>query len=87
MSVEERTAALARVRAFRLATWVVIVPTLSFFSVSVVAGAVTFKGKPDYAGTFSQAKSLDVRTELSQVSSKVVQASNKLREPFTSPRS
>lgn len=45
----QRTAAAARrVRAFRLATWLLIVPTLSLFSFSIVAGA-TVKGKPNYA--------------------------------------
>jgi hypothetical protein len=44
----QRTAASRRVRAFRLATWLLIVPTLSAFSFSVVAGA-GLKAKPDYA--------------------------------------
>ena len=58
MSVEDarfaaaqRTAAASRrVRAFRVATWLLIVPLLSFFSFSVVAGARGLNGKPDYAG-------------------------------------
>jgi hypothetical protein len=36
-----------------LATWMFIVPLLSFFSFSVVAGARTFN-KPDYAGAVKQ---------------------------------
>jgi hypothetical protein len=36
-----------------LATWMFIVPMLSFFSFSVVAGARTFD-KPDYAGAIKQ---------------------------------
>jgi hypothetical protein len=52
----QRTVALARASARarrnplkRLASWALIVPTLSLFSFSVVAGAQTV-GKPDYAG-------------------------------------
>jgi hypothetical protein len=47
----QRTAAASRrVRAFRLASWLLIVPTLSFFSFSVVGGARGLESKPDYAG-------------------------------------
>ena len=56
MSVETRrfaaaqrtAAASSRVRAFRLASWFLIVPTLALFSFSVVAGATGFGSKPDY---------------------------------------
>jgi hypothetical protein len=54
MSVEERTAASRRVRAFRLATWLLILPTLSFFSFTAVAGARGVESKPDYAGAVSR---------------------------------
>jgi hypothetical protein len=37
------------VRAFRLASWFLIVPTLSLFSFSVVANASGFGAKPRYA--------------------------------------
>jgi hypothetical protein len=60
IAAAQRTVALARasVRARRrswrrLASWLVIVPTLSLFSFSVVAGAQTV-GKPDYAGAAKQ---------------------------------
>jgi hypothetical protein len=56
----QRTVAIARASARsrrrpwrRLASWVVIVPTLSLFSFSVIAGAQTV-GKPDYAGAAKQ---------------------------------
>ena len=57
MSVEDarfaaaqRTAAASRrVRAFRVATWLLIVPLLSLFSFSVVAGARGLNGKREYA--------------------------------------
>jgi hypothetical protein len=56
----QRTVALARASARarrnsrkRLASWALIVPTLSLFSFSVVAGAQTV-GKPDYAGAAKQ---------------------------------
>jgi hypothetical protein len=51
MSVEDpRTAAAARVvRAFRLSSWLLILPTLSFLSFSAVASARGPEGKPDYA--------------------------------------
>jgi hypothetical protein len=72
MSVEDprhaaaqRTAAASRrVRAFRLATWLLIVPALSFFSFSVVAGARGLESKPDYAGAVRQAKSLDLASAI-----------------------
>ena len=45
----QRTAAAShRMRAFRLASWFLIVPTLALFSFSVVAGATGFGSKPDY---------------------------------------
>jgi hypothetical protein len=40
-------------RAFRLASWLLIVPILSLFSFSVVAGARGFGARPDYAGAAS----------------------------------
>ena len=46
----QRTAAASpRTRGFRLATWILIVPMLSLFSFSVVAGARGLNGKPNYA--------------------------------------
>jgi len=46
----QRTAAdRPRARLWRLASWLLIVPTLSLFSFSVVAGATGFGSKPDYA--------------------------------------
>lgn len=49
-----RASARSRRRPWRrLASWIVIVPTLSLFSFSVVAGAQTV-GKPDYAGAAKQ---------------------------------
>jgi hypothetical protein len=54
LAAAQRTAAASRrVRAFRLASWVLIVPTLSFFSFSVVANASGFNAKPDYASAVS----------------------------------
>jgi hypothetical protein len=60
LAAVQRTVALARAsaqarrgRRRRLASWLVIVPTLSLFSFSVVAGAQTV-GKPDYAGAAKQ---------------------------------
>jgi hypothetical protein len=45
----QRTAeASRRVRVFRVATWILIVPLLSLFSFSVVAGARGLNGKRDY---------------------------------------
>jgi hypothetical protein len=45
----QRTAAdRPRARFWRLASWLLIVPTLSLFSFSVVAGASDFGSKPDY---------------------------------------
>jgi hypothetical protein len=52
----QRTAASGRVRAFRLATWLLIVPTLSAFSFSVVAGAGV-RAKPDYAAAVDKVES------------------------------
>jgi hypothetical protein len=50
LAAAQRTAAASpRARAFRLASWILIVPTLSFFSFSVVAGARGFGAKADYA--------------------------------------
>ena len=50
----QRTAAASRrVRAFRVATWFLIVPMLSLFSFSVVAGARGVSGKHDYAEAVS----------------------------------
>jgi hypothetical protein len=80
----ERTAATPQVRAFRLGTWLLILPALSFFSCSAVAGAVGFKGKPDYSGTLRQARSLGVRSDLGAVPSKVAGVSRKLSRPFAS---
>src|SRR5436309_14837155 len=68
MSVENRRLAAAqrtaakktsgahapRRRWLRLASWLLIVPTLSLFSFSVVAGAAGFGSKPDYAGAVQQ---------------------------------
>jgi hypothetical protein len=46
----QRTAAGSRrARTFRVATWLLIVPLLSLFSFSVVAGARGLDGKRDYA--------------------------------------
>jgi hypothetical protein len=46
----QRTAAdRPRARFWRLASWLLIVPTLSLFSFSVVAGASDFGRDPDYA--------------------------------------
>lgn len=46
----QRTAAnRPRARFWRLASWLLIVPTLSLFSFSVVAGAGGFGSEPDYA--------------------------------------
>jgi hypothetical protein len=46
----QRTAAdRPRTRFWRLASWLLIVPTLSLFSFSVVAGASDFGSEPDYA--------------------------------------
>jgi hypothetical protein len=60
LAAAQRTVALARASARarrnswkRLASWALIVPTLSLFSFSVVAGAQTV-GKPDYAGAAKQ---------------------------------
>jgi hypothetical protein len=51
LAAAQRTAAASRrVRAFRLASWLLIVPTLGLFSFSVVANASGFGAKPDYAG-------------------------------------
>jgi hypothetical protein len=86
----QRTAAASPlVRAFRLATWILIVPALSFFSFSVVAGARGLESKPDYAGAIRQAKSLDLtgaidarqrdaRAELRNVPSVLVQVARAL---------
>jgi hypothetical protein len=50
LAAAQRTAATPRrVRAFRLASWLLIVPTLSFFSFSVVANASGFGAKPRYS--------------------------------------
>ncbi len=50
LAAAQRTAAASRrVRAFRLASWFLIVPTLSIFSFSVVANASGFGAKPEYA--------------------------------------
>ena len=48
-AARNRTAARPRGvrRALRLASWLIVVPTLAFFSFTVVAGAETF-GTPDY---------------------------------------
>ena len=46
----QRTAAASPRRGLRLASWFLIVPILSAFSFSVVAGAAGFGSKPDYAG-------------------------------------
>ncbi len=59
MSVENRRHAAAQRtaahnRKLRLASWLLIVPTLSLFSFSVVAGAAGFGTKPDYAGAIQQ---------------------------------
>ena len=59
IAAAQRTVALARASARsrrswkRIASWALIVPTLSLFSFSVVAGAQTV-GKPDYAGAAKQ---------------------------------
>lgn len=46
-----RTAAAStRVRAFRIASWLLVIPTLALFSFSVVAGASGLGAKTDYAG-------------------------------------
>jgi hypothetical protein len=77
------------VRAFRLATWLLIVPALSVFSFSVVAGARGLESKPNYAGAVRQARSLDLagvidarqrdaRTELRNVPSVLVQVARAL---------
>jgi hypothetical protein len=87
MSVEKRTAASRRVRAFRLANWLLILPAITFFSCSVARGAIGSNGKPDYAGTLREAKSLDVRSELERVPATVVQISRKLSRPFDPQRS
>jgi len=57
MSVDTRRFAAAQrtaahrpgARRLRLASWLLIVPTLTLFSFSVVAGAAGFGTKPDYA--------------------------------------
>jgi hypothetical protein len=50
---ERRSGASRRRRTIRLASWFFIVPMLSLFSFSVVAGARTV-GKPDYAAAIKQ---------------------------------
>ena len=58
MSVESRRLAAAqraavvsaKVRAVRLVSWLLIIPTLALFSFSVVASASGYGGKADYAG-------------------------------------
>jgi hypothetical protein len=44
---------LGRYRRKRLASWLLIVPTLAFFSLSLVAGAQAF-GKTDYASAIKE---------------------------------
>jgi hypothetical protein len=59
LAAAQRTAAhrrggpKGRRRWIRIASWFFIVPMLSFFSFSVVAGAMTV-GKPDYGSTLKQ---------------------------------
>jgi hypothetical protein len=54
LAAAQRTAASRRGRTrTRLAAWIVIVPTLTLFSSTVIAGAKTF-GKPDYAQAAEQ---------------------------------
>jgi hypothetical protein len=58
LAAAQRTAAnkasrVRRGRKLRLASWLFIVPMLSLFSFSVVAGARTF-GEPDYASAVKQ---------------------------------
>jgi hypothetical protein len=48
-AAQRTAAATRRVRAFRVATWLLIVPLLSLFSFSVVAGAQGLNGKREYA--------------------------------------
>jgi hypothetical protein len=52
LAAAQRTAADKRParRWARIASWLVIVPTLALFSFSIVANAMSY-GKPDYVGT------------------------------------
>ena len=52
-AAQRTVAASRRVRIFRVATWFLIVPLLSLFSFSVVAGARGLSGKRDYAEAVS----------------------------------
>ena len=52
-AAQRTVAASRRVRIFRVATWFLIVPLLSLFSFSVVAGARGVSGKRDYAEAVS----------------------------------
>jgi hypothetical protein len=63
MSVTSRTAAKSRTAARKrgklsrcklVASWLLIVPTLSFFSFTVVAGASTFGGSEDYGAAVQE---------------------------------
>ena len=48
LAAAQRTAARTNPsRARRLGAWIIIVPALSLFSFSIVAGAAGFRGKPD----------------------------------------
>jgi hypothetical protein len=50
LAAAQRTAAVStKVRAVRLVSWFLIIPTLGLFSFSVVASASGFGAKPDYA--------------------------------------
>src|SRR5919201_2908136 len=78
----QRTAASRRGRTrTRLAAWVVILPTLTLFSSTVIAGAKTF-GKPDYA---QAAKQLPKTGALVLVSSSASQDAwlDRLRSSYT----
>jgi hypothetical protein len=53
LAAAQRTAAHHN-RKLRLASWLLIVPTLSLFSFSVVAGAAGFGASPDYQAAISK---------------------------------
>jgi hypothetical protein len=82
----QRTAAdRPRARFWRLASWLLIVPTLSLFSFSVVAGASGFGSEPDYAAAVAAVAPHDVQLHGSYVVVAAQPAGNPLAQFLSAP--
>jgi hypothetical protein len=82
----QRTAAdRPRARLWRLASWLLIVPTLSLFSFSVVAGASDFGTEPDYAAAVEAVAPHDPRLGGAYVVVETQPSGNPLARVLTGP--